>query len=74
MKNHQVMRHGQPVPYWRFRNIVSIGQITIVVLLIVGAVLWAVTDGNGQRFWESYFSFAQGISDFANTSMKMPWE
>lgn len=68
------MKNGQPISYWRYRYMVSIGQILIVVALITIATLWAVSDGNGQRLWEGYLQFSQGVSEYANTHMKLPWE
>lgn len=68
------MRDGLPVRYWRFRTFVSIGQIAVVTLAIGGAILWALTDGNGARVWQDYFQFASGISDFAHNVWRLPWE
>lgn len=68
------MRDGQPVRYWQFRNLVTAGQLLVVALMVGGALIWALTEGNGARVIGEYVSFAQGLSDFAHNSMKLPWE
>ncbi|MFJ2621479.1 hypothetical protein [Glutamicibacter sp. NPDC087344] len=68
------MRNGQPIKYWRYRNLVSAGQIIIVLGIAVVVSLWASTDGNGERVWQSYLDFSSSVSDFANNRMSMPWE
>lgn len=68
------MRDGIPKKYWVFRNLVSIAQILIVLGGLFGAVSWVLADNNGARLWHNYFSFSQGVSAWANSELRMPWD
>lgn len=74
MSQQQAIRAGLPRKYWAFRNLVSVIQLGIVALIVLGAVIWSVADGNGLRLWEQYSEFSASMSNWANTQMKMPWE
>jgi hypothetical protein len=74
MSGPHTMSRGIPKNHWRFRNVVSAVQLAVVASILVGAALWATTDGNGARVWDEYAAFSAQTSEWANTQVKMPWE
>ena len=74
MSSEQTMHNGLPVKYWVFRSVVSLIQILLVIGLIAAATIWALSDGNGVRLWDDYYSFSQNTYEWARYTLRLPWE
>ncbi|MDN5585781.1 MAG: hypothetical protein ACTIB7_06100 [Brevibacterium aurantiacum] len=74
MSGNELPMSGEPAKHWMFRNFVSIVQLVIVILLVGLAVWWALSDGNGERVWESFYHFSQGIVRWSHDHLRYPWE
>ncbi|WP_426936863.1 hypothetical protein ACQE2J_00535 [Brevibacterium sp. LE-L] len=74
MSSDELPASGEPTQHWVFRNLVSIVQLVIVAMLVLLAVWWTLSDGNGERVWESFYDFSQGIVRWSHEHLRYPWE
>lgn len=74
MSSDELRESGEPAQHWVFRNLVSIVQLVIVAMLVLLAVWWTLSDGNGERVWESFYDFSQGIVRWSHEHLRYPWE
>ena len=72
MSLDSMVKSGQPVSWWVFRNAVSATQILVTVVLFVAVLIWALTDGNGQHVWAHYTLFSTTVSEWAQ-QLPLPW-
>jgi hypothetical protein len=66
------VNNGEPVTYWMFRNLVSAMQILSTAVAFAALAIWAMTDDNGLRVWETYTVFSAAVSDWAQ-QLSFPW-
>lgn len=74
MSANKLPESSEPSTHWIFRNLVSIVQLVFVVILVALAAWWALNDGNGERVWESFYNFSQGIVRWSHDHLRYPWE
>lgn len=72
MSTDSTVSNGQPVTYWMFRNLVSVTQILVSVVVFVACVVWALTDDNGLTVWTAYSAFSSSVSQWAQ-QLALPW-
>lgn len=72
--NRKVMISGLPTGYWVFRNLVTWVQLAIILALAILFVLWLITDNHGLDIWEGYLEASRVVSNWANNTLRLPWE